>query len=222
MIKGLLYKEWVKTRWCLLALLLLALCATGYAILTMHRVVTLKGMGHLWEILLSKDVLFIEVLKYQPAVMGGVLALVQYVPEMVQKRLKLTLHLPLHQRTIVVSMLGWGLVLLLFLALLQNALLLCYFAKVLAPELTQHILYSSAPWFMASFTAYTFTALAVLEPTWRRRVLNIFVGLVVLRLYFAVDKPRGYEDMLLPLALFSFLLCGLPVLSIHRFKKGVQ
>lgn len=56
-----------------------------------------QGGSHLWEILLSRDVVFIETLTYIPLLAGLLLAIVQFVPEMQQKRLKLTLHLPYPQ-----------------------------------------------------------------------------------------------------------------------------
>lgn len=222
MIQGLLLKEWIKTRWTILVLTLVGLGATIYALLTMQRVINLRGVEHLWIILLSKDVLFVEAIKLIPLLSGLVLAVVQFAPEMIQKRLKLTLHLPVAENTIATTMLTYGLGVLLVLSGLEALILTVYLSSVLAPELVEHIMVSVLPWLMAGLAAYGLTSLIVLEPTWRRRILYGVMSYGVLSLYFISSTPRFYEDALLPMALVTLLLCYFSFLSISRFKEGVQ
>ena len=222
MIQGLLYKEWIKTRWALLVLYIVGLAITAYALLTLQRVITLRGAAHLWEILLSKDVLFLNVLQYQPLFTGLVLAVTQFAPEMTRKRLKLTLHLPMNQGTIALTMLTYGVGVLGLLCLTQHLMLALYLRSILAPELVTHLLVSTAPWFIAGFTAYGLTALVVLEPTWRRRVLYILLSYALVHFYFISTTPRFYQEALLPMGLVTLLLCYVSILSIQRFKEGVQ
>lgn len=82
MKKAIFYKEWIKTRRYTLLALILSLVFVGYALLQLQRVIGFKGVGHLWEILLSRDTVFIEVLTYVPLVIGLLMAVVQFVPEM--------------------------------------------------------------------------------------------------------------------------------------------
>lgn len=222
MIQGLLLKEWIKTRWTLLVLYLVALGITIYALLTMQRVITVRGVEHLWIILLSKDVLFVDALKYQPLLTGLILAVVQFAPEMVQKRLKLTLHLPVAQHTIATTMLTYGVGVLVLLLGIQSLILYGYLSSVLAPELVTHIMVSVAPWLMAGLAAYGLGALIVLEPTWRRRLLYLVMSYGVMSLYFISTTPRFYQDVLLWMALLTVVLCYFSFLSISRFKEGVQ
>lgn len=222
MIQGLIQKEWIKSRWALIVLYLVGLALTAYALLTIRRVIDVRGAAHLWEILLSKDVLFLNALQYQPLFTGLVIAVVQYVPEMTQKRLKLTLHLPMTQGAITATMLTYGVVALALLCLLQHTLLFVYLDSVLAPELVSHLLVSTAPWFMAGFAAYGLTALVVLEPNWGRRILYLFLSYGVLHFYHISTVPRFYEEALLPMALVTLLLCYSAFLSVRRFKEGIQ
>ena len=114
MKKAILYKEWIKThRYFWLALIVSSVFVI-YALLQLQRVIGFKGVEHLWEILLSRETVFIELLTYVPLAIGVLLALVQFVPEIQQKRLKLTLHLPYPQRSMIGLMLAAGLVQLLF------------------------------------------------------------------------------------------------------------
>ena len=52
MQKALIFKEWVKTRMVFFISLALAVCVALYAVLMMKRLVELKGMDHLWLIML--------------------------------------------------------------------------------------------------------------------------------------------------------------------------
>ena len=126
MIKAIFYKEWIKMR-CFYPLSALFLFgATAYALLRVQRVITFKGAAHVWEVMLEKEVVFIDILQYLPALLGVLLAVVQFVPEMAQKRLKLTLHLPFPQWKMILLMSGIGLGALALLFIVQTAVLWGY------------------------------------------------------------------------------------------------
>lgn len=221
MIKAIFYKEWIKMRWfCLVAALFLA-GFTAYALLRVQRVITFKGAAHIWEVMLEKEVVFIDILQYLPVLLGVLLALVQFIPEMTHKRLKLTLHLPFPQRKMILLMMGVGLAALAVLSAVQAFVLWCYFHTLLAPELVSRILLTSLPWYLAGLALYPLAAWVCLEPTWRR-VADILVAVGVCRLFFLSETPQAYDGML-PW-LLALLLCVLffPLLSVYRFKQGCQ
>ncbi|MDE5651166.1 MAG: hypothetical protein K2I35_09245, partial [Duncaniella sp.] len=124
MEKALLMKEWLKTRKVFLVSIILAVAVTGYAVLMMNRLIELKGVEHLWLIMLLKDNSFVDIIKYIPLVIGIAIAVAQMVPEMTQKRLKLTLHLPYPQRRLVSLMLLTGMTELLIIYIIQIGILL--------------------------------------------------------------------------------------------------
>ena len=189
MIKAIFYKEWIKMRWfCLVAALFLA-GFTAYALLRVQRVITFKGAAHIWEVMLEKEVVFIDILQYLPVLLGVLLALVQFIPEMTHKRLKLTLHLPFPQRKMILLMMGVGLAALAVLSAVQAFVLWCYFHTLLAPELVSRILLTSLPWYLAGLALYPLAAWVCLEPTWRRRVADILVAVGVCRLFFLSETP---------------------------------
>lgn len=222
MIKAIFYKEWIKMR-CFYPLSALFLFgATAYALLRVQRVITFKGAAHVWEVMLEKEVVFIDILQYLPALLGVLLAVVQFVPEMAQKRLKLTLHLPFPQWKMILLMSGIGLGALALLFIVQTAVLWGYFHALLAPELVARILLTALPWYLAGLTLYLLTAWICLEPTWKRRLANLLIAVGVCRIFFLSDTPQAYDGMLPWLALL--LVCSLffPLLSVYRFKQGCQ
>lgn len=72
------YKEWIKTRWYFLLAVLATLGFTGYSMLRINRVVEMKGAAHVWEVMLQRDVIFIDMLQYIPLIAGILMAIVQF------------------------------------------------------------------------------------------------------------------------------------------------
>lgn len=222
MTQALIYKEWIKTRAMLLVIILLSTAFTLYAIMQIQRVITIRGAAHLWEILLIKDNVFIESIQDIPLVSGALFAIAQFVPEMIRKRLKLTLHLPLSQTRISMTMLSYGAAVLVLLFGIQLVTLFVYLRSVLAIELVTHIIYTALPWFLAGISAYGLTAWICLEPTWTRRIVDTFISVGTLRLYFIASSPQAYNGLMIIMILFSFVMVYTSFISIHRFKAGIQ
>lgn len=222
MTKAVFYKEWIKTRRFFLLAIIVSSGFVWYAQMRLGKAFSLKGAAHLWEILLTHDHTFYEVIKYLPLALGVMTALFQFIPEMQQKRLKLTLHLPVAQSRMTAQMLLFGTTMVVLLFAVQNLSMYLFLKRLLAGELVVHILLTTLPWFTAGIAAYGFTAWTVLEPTWRRRIVNALVAAGFLRLLFLSDYAEAYNGIIAGLLLFAFILTGLPLISIERFKNGVQ
>ena len=208
-MNAIFYKEWIKTRWYLLLALLVTLGFAGYSMLRINRVASMKGVEHVWEVMLSRDTVFVDLLEFIPLLVGILLALVQFVPEMHHKCLKLTLHLPYPQLRMINLMLLYG-------------LMTVYMQGVLAPELYSRILLTALPWYLAGIAAYLLISWICLEPTWKRRVLNLVISVLLLRIFFLAPAPEAYNAFLPWLAIYTLLTASLSWLSIARFKAGEQ
>ncbi len=221
-MNAIFYKEWIKTRWYSLLALVVTLGFAGYAMLRINKVVNLKGVDHVWEIMLMKDTTFIELIQYVPLLVGILFAVVQFVPEMYRKCLKLTLHLPYPQLKMVNFMLLYGIVALCICFATNFILMFAYLQSILAPELYNRVLLTAIPWYLAGVEAYLLVAWICLEPTWKRRVLNFIVTLLVLRVFFLSTLPEAYTGFLPWMVLFILLSISFSWLSINRFKMGKQ
>lgn len=222
MIKAIFYKEWIKTRWYWLLALLLSTGFAGYAMLRIARVYSLKGAEHLWIVMLQRDAIFVDFLQFVPLFVGLVFALVQFVPEMHHKSFKLTLHLPIRATRAVTAMLSFGTALLIVIFAISLTLMWGYMQSILMPELWQHIIRSTLPWYLAGLAAYLLTAWIALEPTWKLRVGNGVVTLLLLRLYFMAPAPEAYNDFLPLLTVITLSYSLLSMLSLTRFRDGRQ
>ena len=163
MLKAIIYKEWLKTRGVFLIGLLLSVCMAGFEILSMNRVGTVKGVEHIWQIMLMKDNMFVNHLTFIPLAVGVGVGLAQMLPEMVQKRFKLTLHLPYSQNRMVLAMLAVGLAEIVAVSVVTSVIVVVYDMRVLAPELVSRVVLTMSPWFVAGVVAYFFTAAVCIE-----------------------------------------------------------
>ena len=188
MEKALCYKEWIKTRYYYFLAILVSWGMTGYCILKINRAITMKGAPHLWEVMLGKDVVFIDLLTYLP----------------------------------LLIMLSFGIILLLIGFASDFLLLWLYLQKFFATELTSRILLTAIPWFTAGITGYLLTAWICLEPTWKRRILNILISTAILRIFFLSSVPESYNCFLPILILFTILTLFFSLLSVSRFRAGKQ
>ena len=222
MRKMILYKEWLKTRWFLLGILVVMAAMTCYCFLNLSKVVQIRDGALLWEVLVSKETVLTELLKFLPLVAGALFALAQFLPEVLHKRLKLTLHLPYPQGRMLLAMAGYGLVILALLFALQALSSALVLRAWIPGELVSRILRTMAVWYLAGWAAYLFVAALCLEPTWRLRVVILLVAAGVLRLLYLSAVPEAYNGFY-PW-LLAFVLCSgsLLFLGVARFKEGLQ
>ena len=205
MIQAIFYKEWIKTRWYLLLATLFMIGITGYSMLRIGRTIAIQGIDHLWVVMVQKDAIFIDLLQFVPLLTGILLAAVQFFPEM--------------QR---MAMLAFG-VLALFACFATSFIIMgVYLPQHFTSELVQRILLSAAPWFLAGFAGYLLVSWICLEPTWKRRVLNLIIAALIFRVYFLAPGAEAYNSFLPCLTLYTLLIASLSWISVVRFKAGKQ
>lgn len=222
MWKAILYKEWIKSRWFLLAALVVMSGFAGYGMLRLHRGISLMGAGHIWEVMLTRHAVFIDQMQFVPLLAGLLLAVVQFVPEMQRKCLKLTLHLPVAALRTLGAMLSFGVAALVVCYGLNVLILLAGTTPVLPAELRANILGQAAPWYLSGLAAYLLTVWVILEPTWKRRLVDAVMAVLLLRIFFLASVPQAYNGFLPLLTLYVLLAASLSWLSVVRFMAGKQ
>lgn len=214
------YKEWIKVRWMLLLYTLLALLAVGYIFVRVRYNFTFNEAGNFWYSVLFQGYNWFKYLMYLPLVGGLALAVAQYFPETVNKRIKLTFHLPVEENRSLLMMMQFGTLCLLasFLVvfLLFLGLSLVWFPK----EIIWSAVVSVTPWFLGGFAAYYLGALIILEPVWLRRILYFLVAAAFVPFFVKNSVPGGYGPAILVLFLMTCLLSVSLLFSGYRFRKG--
>jgi hypothetical protein len=220
MFKSLLYKEWIKLRfyWLLLFVVNMAFC--GFLWLRLRHVYRLNEAMAIWSNWIFKGFLFYRLFEHVPLLLGVVLGCLQFFPETINKRLRLVLHLPLGENRAAAIHMAAGLLLLSLVYLPGMALLAGASAVYFPAEFRASLWATCLPWLLGGYAAYLLTALTVLEPTWRLRVVYLLLGGALLRLYFQEEFYDSYLRVLPALILGTALLFIPPLLSTYRFGKG--
>ena len=141
MIKSIFFKEWIKTRRCYAVVCLAMFGFVGYCMLNVNRVAEIKGAPHLWEVMILKDAVFLDIFKYVPTFLGILFGLMQFVPEMQNRCLKLTLHLPYSNHRMLAVMQLFGLALLAACFALSVLMIVLVYARIFVPEMVAAVVH---------------------------------------------------------------------------------
>lgn len=222
MIGAIFYKEWLKTRWFSLAILaVFILFLIQIELLTGYNI-RQYGSESFWYNLIYKKLLFYNGIKYLPVFSAIVFGLAQFVPEVLSKKLKLTLHLPLNEQKILLSMILFGMISLLLIDIIVMIGLMIIVLGFFPVELWTSVFWTTLPWFWAGIVAYWVVAMVAIEPHWIKRGLFVLVGYSFFDTLFISRGYNLYEE-----SIWLFIICGLTLsLGIfytgERFRRGVS
>jgi hypothetical protein len=220
MFRALVFKEWIKLRlyWTLMCLAHFLFCV--YLCLQLRHAFKLHDALSVWSNWVFKGYLFFKSDKNIPLLLGVVLGCLQFFPEILNKKLRLVLHLPMPEERAVGVHLVAGLF-LLTLALLPGLLLLAVCGAIYFPrEFLLNFGFIYLPWFLGGYAAYLLTAFTLVEPTWRLRITCLLFSAALLKLFYLDSFYDGWRRLLPGMALLTLALFLLPLLSANRFSKG--
>jgi len=219
MNQTLLYKEWLKLRWGFIAGLALH-GAAGIALLFAVRgKLRTEHAEMLWYQALALDAVFYADIRYLPLVTGLILALVQCLPEISGRRLRLSLHLPVARQRLVLLMLLAGGGLYLVLAAIDLLSIQLITAISYPIEVTTLTLPTVLPWLLAGLLGYLAVVTVLFEPETLRRVFWAAV-MAALCVTLCQERGAGWFSPLLPLFIGLVPLAALPVFAAaQRFQQ---
>ncbi len=223
MYRAIFYKEWIKT-WRVTGLMFLVFsCFIAYIFISTSQSFRVNGAVNTWEAVIMKDFpLFPAGMKWLPLLAAVLVSLAQYIPEMQNKRLKLTFHLPMKESCILSSMLLYGLMVLSILYILTAVCVLSGLKLYYPPEFISIAFATMLPWFLSGWTAYLLTAWICLEPAWNQRIINGIAAVCGLSFLFIHALSGGYEPFIPVLTVWLILVFTFPFYSASRFKDGIQ
>ena len=218
----LFYKEWIKSRWALLIILLIFAGVLAYSFISVSTSLRLIGAGLVWENIVQKGITCFDYAKFLPLLAGVLLAVVQYAPEMINKRLKLTLHLPLPEYKIMLAMLTFGVFSLAVIFLASYFAIAIGLSSYFPAEIVHWNLAAVAPWLWGGIAAYLLSVWVCLEPVWRQRVFDALIACGLVALFYFSAIPGAYAPFLPCLLILVALSVSFSFYSLIRFKDGEQ
>lgn len=219
-INAIFFKEWIKTKLVILFFSLLSLGYLFFNLATWYRISAFKGESHLWEIVIGKNTILIQNMQYIPILFGVILAVFQFIPEIREKRLKLTLHLPVNHSRIAFYMIGYGLLIMAIYSIIQLVIIALTASYYFPLEVVTRVTVTSVIWYLAGVMSYLLTSRIVLEGIRKYCLLHFIFSVLMLSWFFQTSTPGAYTAFI-PVLL---LLCANAALwidySIVRFKQG--
>lgn len=216
------YKEWMKTRRIIGVLIVLFIAVLTYTFIELTYAIRLDGAVNVWYTYIYQGTSVAPLFAWLPLIAGLSIALTQFVPEMTNKRLKLTLHLPAPESLIIGHMLLYGLCTLLLLFVLSEVILIgagsCYLPSGVLKQLGWQLL----PWSMAGIAVYGFTSWVCIEPQWKQRIWNALTGIAGVSIFYISQFPGVYACFLTGSIFVAILSLSFPLYSCVRFKNGIQ
>lgn len=223
MVKALYYKEWIKTRRAVLLAVVVMAAACAYTFINTAQEFRAAGAVSVWNGVITKDApLLPAFVKWLPALAGLLFAFAQFTPEMTDKRLKLTLHLPVREGRIVSALLSYGTAVLASIFVAVYAALVAGFGAYYPREIVSAMCLQTLPWFLSGLCAYLLTAWVCLEPVWRQRILNGAAGAILASPLLLGAPSGGYGPMVPYMIVFTLVCFSFPFHSVARFKQGAQ
>ncbi|MBN1821328.1 MAG: hypothetical protein JXR31_12700 [Prolixibacteraceae bacterium] len=221
MWKSVIYKEWLKTRWFLIIYAAIGVLAVGRIFLKVQHDFTFNEATNFWYVILFQGYQYFGILKFLPALGGLIIAVSQFFPETVNKRIKLTFHLPIVENKVMIIMMLFGACCLLLtfgvVSLFFYGLSIIYFPH----EIIHGALVTMTPWFLAGLAIYFLAALIILEPVWKFRFLYALVAVAFIPSVFFDDTITGGYSPANPVLFVLVIIMSTALLfSGYRFRKG--
>ncbi len=222
MYKALAYKEWLKTRWAFAASFAIGVAVLLVIYLNMRAVVEFNNANIIWNYIVFKDYMFFEQLQFIPLLIGLIIAVAQFLPEAQNLKLKLTLHLPLKENSVLLFLLFFGFAALIIEYLIFTLGLVLISVTFFPSEITYATLLTIIPWFLTGLATYFIASVAMVEQLWSRRIILILFGFGFIDILLSGSGYGQYVYVLIHFTFFTLLLGYLIILSGFRFKRGVR
>ncbi len=163
--------------------------------------------------------IFFRDIMFFPLATGLVLAAAQFVPEISRRRMRISLHLPLHRDLLMLFSVVTGLFFFLTVAGI-SALLIYFTMRTWFPyEVSMTVLTTMGPWILAGILGYLGSTAVLLEPLISRKVFLATVFSVPISVMY-MGIGYGWLSPAMPYLIWLFPLFLLSVFeSGQRFQQ---
>ena len=218
LLRAVFYKEAVKLRLPALVLLLFNAVFLAWMFVDVRHLFRLDHPEVVWYRVIGLGQVPYDAITFIPLLSGLLFACIQFLPEMRDERLRLSLHLPVGSNSVILAHLAAGLLGLGLLYLCNVAFLVWTTLHFFPYNVLSSMLLTYLPWLMAGLIGYLGLTLALLEPGLRQRVFNLLLtaGLII-PLYETAD-PGAYAPTLPVFSLVPLLLLLAVLLPAYHFR----
>ena len=218
MLLSLLLKEWLKLKRYFFVLLALNFGICLKIFFDIRQQMHSEHAEMVWYQAIHIHTVMYQDMRYLPLITGLVLAAAQFVPEMLGRRLRLSLHLPTSRGTMMFFSLLSGFLLYLLICTLSAVLIYLTLKTYFPIEVANASLSTAVPWLLAGLFAYFGGVAVLLEVVWSRRVF-LFLVFAVLTIMMFSGVGYGWFSPALP---WLIVLAPLALLSVFESGRRFQ
>ena len=220
MIRSLFYKEWLKTKWVSIVIVSIGILILVKIVLTTSYYLSHYSPEVYWYNIIIRKTVFFSLFKYFPVYSALVFGLFQFLPEIINKRLKLSLHLPLLENNILLNMIIFGTLLLLLIDLILAVSLSIITVHFFPVDLMYSVLLTILTWFLAGKIVYWVLSIVSVEPNWVKRILISAIGYGMAAMLFESHEYELYKESIIYFLLIGMFFSLGIIYTGNRFKKG--
>ncbi len=218
MIRAIFRKEFFKIRHPSLLVFAAHICILLYIYVATRKLFILDHPEVVWYQVLHLGQIHFGLLKYIPLLSGILIACFQFLPEMWGERFRLSLHLPVPPAFVALAHLLVGLTVFCAMGLVDLCGLGLITGLFFPWQGIKVSLVTALPWTMAGASAYLGMALALLEPDFRLKAVNLIIAAGVTGLYLQSVDPGAYGPSLVLLIVPLALMIPAVLLPVFRFR----
>ena len=222
MTKALFFKEWLKIKWSFWSMVALAALLLIKLALNISYSIRLMGANNFWYHNTVQGGIFYSDFVYFFAFAALVFAIAQYMPEIADDRLKLTLHLPMAENTILISMIFFGTMMFFVVYFLTAASLVGIVASHFPNEVVRSVCLTILPWGAAGLVVYWAAAAIFVERIWIKRIFLIIITALYVSNLLSANNFQIYDRVIVYFIFLSLLFSIAIIYTGHRYRKGVR
>ena len=209
-------KEYVKTRTSMLILFALGISLAAVIYFDLNRLFMLDHPEIVWYHTLDLKQIPYGIFKYLPMLSATVFCFCQFLPEMRDERLRISLHLPCPLGLLLLAHIVYGLILLMALMIAESGAILIILGRKYPLAYLPEAFWTMLPWCLAGIYAYLCCAWVLLEPKKKTKVLGLILGVCICTPLFQHYTPGAFSTAYLP-----FIL-GIPLLTVSLFLPALH
>ncbi len=212
MLTSVFYKEIIKTRFIILALLVFNLCYMVWNFIGIRRLFQLDHSEVVWYRVMELGQIPYQDLTFIPIITAALFCCFQFLQEMRDARIRISLHAPCDSSLMVLFHAFFGIVFLLGIFAIDITILLSIVNYYFPREVAYTAFINTLPWFIAGFFVYLGGAFVLLEPLIKRKILGTLITFTICSELLLYSGSAYYSNILwIFILLLPCMLYSIPV-----------
>ncbi len=221
MIKALFFKEWLKLKWPFWSMIGLVILLLVKLALNISYNIRLMEAKNYWYYITVQGWIFYSDFNFIFVFIALVIVTAQFMPEITNDRLKLTLHLPFHEDATLMYMVLYGTVVFSAIYFFTAGLLVGIVSHYFPVQIVRSVCLTMFPWGLAGLVIYWSVAAIFVERIWMKRIFLIIVTTLYVSTLLYNYAYQIYEHTIGYFVLLSALFSISIIYTGHRYRKGV-